>query len=200
MRKIVSFLCVPGMFFVMISGFVLHAEQAEESGSVTQPLSDKEKSEALFANDLGPAEVDVSIYPADMVKRYKLMLKKCSRCHGPSRILNSPFLELKLDKEKGIDEIAEFKKSEPEIFQDKHVWQIEDNIWQRYVKRMMTKRGSMISKEEGKEIWKFLAYDSKIRKTGENAKKWAEQRRKLLDEFKKLKPERHEELYGKRKK
>ena len=36
--------------------------------------------------------------------------------------------------------------------------------WERYVKRMMRKPGSEISSAEGKQIFEFLAYDSKIRK------------------------------------
>lgn len=40
---------------------------------------------------------------------------------------------------------------------------LEDE-WERYVKRMMRKPGSNINAAEGKEIFEFLAYDSKIRK------------------------------------
>lgn len=36
--------------------------------------------------------------------------------------------------------------------------------WERYVKRMMRKPGSGISPADGKQIFEFLAYDSKIRK------------------------------------
>jgi len=36
--------------------------------------------------------------------------------------------------------------------------------WERYVKRMMRKPGSGISAKDGKEIYEFLAFDSKIRK------------------------------------
>lgn len=39
-----------------------------------------------------------------------------------------------------------------------------DEEWERYVKRMMRKSGTLISPEEGKQIFEFLAYDSKIRK------------------------------------
>lgn len=36
--------------------------------------------------------------------------------------------------------------------------------WKRYIKRMRHKPGSGIKKKEAKKIWKFLVYDSKIRK------------------------------------
>jgi len=40
---------------------------------------------------------------------------------------------------------------------------LEDE-WERYVKRMMRKPGSGISARDGKEIFEFLAFDSKTRK------------------------------------
>lgn len=36
--------------------------------------------------------------------------------------------------------------------------------WERYVKRMMRKAGTLISNDEGKQIFEFLVYDSKTRK------------------------------------
>ncbi len=40
---------------------------------------------------------------------------------------------------------------------------LEDE-WERYVKRMMNKAGTFISPDEGRVIYEFLVYDSKIRK------------------------------------
>jgi hypothetical protein len=39
-----------------------------------------------------------------------------------------------------------------------------DDEWERYVKRMMRNAGTFISADEGKLIYEFLTYDSKIRK------------------------------------
>ena len=39
-----------------------------------------------------------------------------------------------------------------------------DDEWERYIKRMMNKAGSIISPADGKQIFEFLVYDSKIRK------------------------------------
>lgn len=36
--------------------------------------------------------------------------------------------------------------------------------WERYVKRMMAKAGTLISPAEGRQIYDFLVYDSKTRK------------------------------------
>ncbi len=40
---------------------------------------------------------------------------------------------------------------------------LEDE-WERYVKRMMRKAGSFITPDEGKRIFEFVTYDSKVRK------------------------------------
>lgn len=158
-----------------------------------------EKAKALaspFANDGGPGSVDVSSYPPELQATYKdLFLVKCQRCHTSSRPLNSQFLEPDGPKEGKVAKLAEWKGSNPEIFQDKLVWQPEANMWERYVKRMMSKPGCNIQPAEGKKIWQFLVYDSVKRKTGANTAKWAEHRRKLLADFKAKNPSRYRELY-----
>lgn len=50
---------------------------------------------------------------------------------------------------------------------------LEDE-WERYVKRMMRKAGTFITPDEGKQIYEFVAYDSKIRKKALYDKKVAE--------------------------
>jgi len=49
-----------------------------------------------------------------------------------------------------------------------------DEEWERYVKRMMRKPGSEVSSSEGKQIFEFLAYDSKTRKKALYEKKLKE--------------------------
>jgi hypothetical protein len=39
-----------------------------------------------------------------------------------------------------------------------------DSEWEAYLKRMMRKAGTFISADEGKQIYEFLSYDTKIRK------------------------------------
>jgi len=39
-----------------------------------------------------------------------------------------------------------------------------DSEWEAYLKRMMRKAGTFISPDEGKKVYEFLAYDTRIRK------------------------------------
>jgi len=50
---------------------------------------------------------------------------------------------------------------------------LEDE-WERYVKRMMRKPGSGISSNDAREIFAFLAFDSRIRKKAQYEKKLKE--------------------------
>jgi cytochrome c5 len=50
---------------------------------------------------------------------------------------------------------------------------LEDE-WERYIKRMMNKAGSIISPADGKQIFEFLVYDSKTRKKALYDKKMKE--------------------------
>ena len=49
-----------------------------------------------------------------------------------------------------------------------------EDEWERYVKRMMNKGGSMFTAKDGKQIFEFLVYDSKIRKKALYDKKMKE--------------------------
>ncbi|MBI3547688.1 MAG: hypothetical protein HY078_01425 [Elusimicrobia bacterium] len=161
-------------------------------------MSEKEKALANpYPNDLGPNEIDASGYPADAQEGYKLLKARCAQCHQPARPLNSRFYE-----PDGKDEasrkaaIEKMKKEHPEYFADGAVLQIEWDIWQRYVKRMMSKPGCKVDKAEGQKIWKFLVFDGNKRKVGANFEKWKAHRKKLVEEFKTKYPKRYEELSG----
>lgn len=178
------------------------AADAPDTGGATY---EAQKATALanpYANDAGPASVDVSSYPPEIQDTYKnLFLVRCQRCHTASRPLNSQFVEPSGPKEGQQAKIAQWKSEHPEMFQDKLVWQIEGKtasgpgVWERYVKKMMAKPGCNITQAEGKRIWQFLTYDSEHRKTGANAASWAEHRRALLAKFKAEHPDRYRELY-----
>lgn len=179
------------LFYSLLASFGLAFSVPQVSADAA---ADAEKEKAMknpYPNDLGPSTVDVSQYSPEAQQGYKLMQDKCAKCHTPARPLNSQFLDLK------ADEIAKAKASNPEMFKDKLVWQVEDGIWQRYVKRMMAKPGCNISSEQGKKIWKFIVEDSKKRKTGAAAAGWAAHRKKLLSDFKEKYPARHKELFEK---
>ncbi|HXT00906.1 MAG TPA: hypothetical protein VN915_09550 [Elusimicrobiota bacterium] len=184
-------------------------------GARAAEMSEKEKALASpYPNDLGPDSLPddvVKSYPENVQKGYHILKGEvqkdgkwvynngksgCVQCHTASRPLNSRFLE----PEGGMDEaaqtanLAKLKKDQPELFKDLTVWQPEVKVFNRYVKRMMNKPGCSITKLEGKSIWEFLEYDGAHRKTGENAAKWAEHRKKLVAEFKEKYPKRYEEL------
>jgi hypothetical protein len=97
----------------------------------------------ILKYDKGPAKIDVSKYPADMQKKYKVFEKKCTSCHTLARPINCDYV-------------------------------LEDE-WERYIKRMMRKAGpSLISADDGKMIFEFLAFDSKTRKKAQFDKRTAE--------------------------
>jgi mono/diheme cytochrome c family protein len=181
--------------------------QIQRMAAADQPSGsyEAEKAKALanpYPNDDGPLSIDVSSYPPDIQNTYKnIFLVKCQRCHQASRPLNSQFVEPYGDKKGHAAKIAQWKTEHPEMFQDKLVWQAEGwtpsqpGIWERYVKKMMSKPGCNISVDEGRKIWQFLTYDSEKRKTGANAAKWGEHRRKLLADFKAKHAARYKELF-----
>lgn len=176
---------------VILVGLGGRSSQAGEAKSAAE--LEKEKAlKSPYPNDLGPEKIDEDIkdYPAAHKEGYQLLLAKCAQCHSSARPLNSRFVE-----PAGKDPaVAALKKSNPELFKDAGVWQIEGAVWNRYVKRMMAKPGCNIDKAAGKKIWEFLVYDSEKRKLGANAKKWEAHRKKLLSDFKAKYPARYKEL------
>ncbi|MBI4376492.1 MAG: hypothetical protein HY549_08585 [Elusimicrobia bacterium] len=178
---------------VLVSSLLLSSLRAGDAlAGEAKTAADLEKEKAMknpYPNDLGPEKIDEEIkdYPADKKEGYQLLLARCAQCHSAARPLHSRFVEPEM-------EVAKLKSAQPEVFKDGAVWQVEDKIWNRYVKRMMNKPGCKISQVEGKKIWQFLVYDSNKRKIGANAKKWEAHRRKLLADFKAKYPQRYEEL------
>ncbi|MBL0350026.1 MAG: hypothetical protein IPP68_06600 [Elusimicrobia bacterium] len=163
------------------------------------PAAEAEKQKALanpYANDFGPAAVDVAAYPKELQDAYNnVLLVKCQKCHTASRPLNSQFFEVPGKKEEKAANLAKLQSGQKILFSNKNVWQVETDIWQRYVKRMMSKPGCDISDVEGKAVYRFLVYDSEKRKSGKNAAAWKTHREKLLADFKAKFPARYKELY-----
>jgi mono/diheme cytochrome c family protein len=161
-----------------------------------------EKAKALanpYPNDFGPSTIPADVlatYPAEAQAAYKNVLQvKCAKCHTPSRPLNSQYLEPMGNKEEKAAKLASWKTSNPELFSDKTIWQPEADIWQRYVKRMMSKPGCGITDAEGKAVYNFLRVDSNNRKTGKNQAAWKAHRKGLVDQFKAKYPARYKELF-----
>src|SRR5689334_2051042 len=123
MNQTMRWLVGVGVLSAMVSVGALTPTSAEEAGSYAA-----EKAKALaspYPNDFGPATIDVSSYPKDLQDTYKNLLPKCARCHELSRPLNSQFLEPSGEKPGQAGKVAAWKASNPEMFQDKQVWQIE---------------------------------------------------------------------------
>lgn len=167
------------MSIVVLAGALSAAEPKLDSGPA-------------LANDSGPADLDVSKYPAEMQEGYKLMKQRCGKCHTSSRPINAQYAQPAGDTDAQNAAIEALKKSNPELFKDKYVLQIETDVWRRFVKRMMSKPGADISKEDAKKIYEFLAYDSQTRKIA-NPAPWIAARAKMLAEFK----TKHAEDYAK---
>jgi hypothetical protein len=175
------------------------------SGRAAESAEDAERQKALadpYANDLGPDKLEgfgwVSLkdYPAESQAGYRLLLDKCAKCHTAARPLNSQFVEPVGAKEEKAAKVAALL-AQPGVAAAPLVWQVEDGLWQRYVRRMMAKPGCAISTEEGKKIWAFLSFDSVQRKTGANAAAWKAHRSRLLEDFKAAHPDRYKTLYVK---
>jgi hypothetical protein len=185
MRLTLSF----AVTLALAAAFVPAAGASEAKG-----MSEKEKALAHpYPNDFGPETLPddvIKAYPANVQAGYKKLVSKtggCAQCHSAARPLNSRFVEVP------EAELARLKKEQPALLADASVRQVETGVWNRYVKRMMSKPGCEIAKAEGKLIWQFLAADSK-RKLGENAASWEAHRKKLLAEFKAKHPARYDEL------
>ncbi len=48
-----------------------------------------ERSNVTLPQDKGPAKIDVSSYPAEQQKGYKVFADKCSKCHTIARPINT---------------------------------------------------------------------------------------------------------------
>lgn len=191
MRKLVIFHAM-----LLVAG--LMAMIADAATGQAAKVQDTEAAKAPYANDLGPAELDVSDYPERIQKGYQLLQNRCARCHTAARPLNAEFVEVKgkLGDQKTF--IEDLKDNHPEMFGCEEVWKIEPGIWKRYVKRMMRKPGCKLKPKEARAVWEFLVYDGQHRKLGESRKSWREHREKLLAAFKEKHPQRYEMLYGKK--
>lgn len=148
-----------------------------------------------FPADLGPATIDVSSYPAEMQNIYRTnFLKNCAVCHSPARAIHSEFLELP------TAEAAALRAASPTLFDDPRVLLPGSDLWKRYIKRMKMRPPCcgvcpVMSETEARDIWRFLVFDGRIRKTGPRAGDWVRNRRALLEDFRKRFPERYRDLF-----
>ena len=134
--------------------------------------------------DLGPARIDVSAYPAEYRKTYDEILLPLAPflAGGAARLLNSPLIELDAAAE------ADLRRRHPELFADPRVAVVGPDVWRREALRIKNRPPCcgacpILSLEQARALWRFLAYDSVVRKTGANAAAWAAHRRELIEKF-----------------
>lgn len=113
-----------------------------------------------FPYDLGPATVDISKYPAEIQKNYRLFLAVCSSCHTSARPLNAPYVKA-----------YDWKR------------------FTRRMHLKMEDRGFNLDRSQEKQIVEFLVYDAKIRKVDkkEEFNSQQESLKKLFEEVSKEK-------------
>lgn len=123
--------------------------------------------EARFHYDLGPAEVDISTYPAEQQAGYAVFQRTCSQCHTLARPLNAPYAA-------------------------KKDW---DRYVRRMHLKADASGGAAIPWRSARAIVDFLVYDAKVRKV--ERKKDFEAAdlalRRLYDEVKKARVRRERE-------
>lgn len=136
--------------------------------------------------DLGPAAIDVSGYPAEYQETYrKVFLPVYGFLRGgPARALNGPLVELDPAGEEAL------RRAHPELFADPRLVSIAPDAWRKEVMRVKNRPPCcgacpVLSMEDAQALWRFLAYDSLHRKTGPAAAAWAAHRRELIETFEK---------------
>jgi hypothetical protein len=137
--------------------------------------------------DLGPKTIDVSSYPAELQRTYRETLLPLAPFlpGGSARLLNSPLIEIDPAGE------AALRKAHPELFADPRLAVVGPDVWRREALRLKNRPPCcgacpILSMAQARALWKFFAYDSLRRKTGDAAPAWAARRRELIAEFDRL--------------
>ncbi len=77
---------------LLLSVFALTAALAWSEAKKEAVIDEAARAgEKEFPGDKGPAEIDVSKYPAEQQSNYNTFAKKCSKCHTLARAINSPY-------------------------------------------------------------------------------------------------------------
>ncbi len=107
--------------------------------------------------DLGPATIDVSAYPAEYQRTYReVFVPYFSRNGGTARMVNSPLVT----SDEWKKEIERIRTRMP-----------------------CCSKCPFLSLANARALWRFMVYDSARRKTGPNAAAWQALRSKLVERF-----------------
>jgi hypothetical protein len=163
--------------FVSILGMLAASLWLSASAGKTQPWP------IAFPSDLGPETVDVSRYPSDLQAVYRgVFQKRCVTCHAAARALNSPLLELEPKR------IAQLEAAHSPLLKDEKLAKVGPEVWKIYLKQMRQRPAccggcSAMTDSEMKEIYRFVRYDSVVRKSGRNTLPWIARRKALIKKY-----------------
>lgn len=145
-------------------------------------------SASKVAEDAGPAAIDVSSYPPQYQKTYhEVFVPLFTIIGGTARAVNSPIIEL----DPRLEERE--RAANPGLFADPAAARVSRDGWKREVNNIRTRPPCcgacpVLSLAQARELWRFLVYDSIVRKTGPNAGPWLAHRRTLLNRAQGEKP------------
>lgn len=142
------------------------------------------KASPKLPEDLGPSTIEVSGYPPEQRRVYKEVFLRVYGFleGGPARAISSPLLEID-----PAGEAAE-RRAHPEAYADASLIAPSRDAWRKEVLRIKTRPPCcgacpVLSREEARQLWTFLVYDSVHRKTGPAAAAWFASRRELIRRF-----------------
>ena len=157
-------------------------------------VSSSNSTAILYPEDLGPATIDITNYPPRYQKIYQDILKPMlGSFGGPARLFNSPIIELNSEQER-----AE-RRSNPRLFSDSLIAQPSAKGWKKRVEEIRLRPPccgacAVLTRENAKQLWEFLVYDSLARKTGKNAQDWIRHREALVERFQREYSERFKQI------
>lgn len=61
-------------------------------GMISTGAAAKSRKAKIFPADKGPNKIDVSEYPEQQQKNYKLVSRRCGKCHTLARVVGSEFV------------------------------------------------------------------------------------------------------------
>lgn len=125
-----------GLFFWVILSFIACRKIAQPP-TVVRQFTDQQLA-AEFPSDLGPDQVDVSLYPPEQQANYNLFAQKCAQCHTLARSINSSFTT----EEDWTRYVTRMHSKTEDRFQEK-----------------------LLDGTEAKKVIGFLVFDSKQRKS-----------------------------------
>lgn len=141
----------------------------------------------MLPEDIGIAEIDVTSYPPELQRTYReIFLPVFGFLGGAARAINSSIIEL----DPRLEQVE--RSAHPGLFSNPQIAQVSRNGWKKRVDEIRLRPPCcgacpVLSMKDARALWRFLVYDSILRKTGPNADAWIRYRKELLARFQKWK-------------